>query len=1293
MKRLVRIILRSVLLLAAIALLGVASIYLILDTQRGSDWLLKQSLALVSPNASFDAYSGSLAKGVQIEGLTLPLAGLTIELGSVQSSWNLWGVLAGRLPIETLYLKELSITLAETDAAAPSSNTEALGPWPHLSLPIAINLADLRIDGLHIIRVDSRQDIERIRLSGNLGLLNTTIKNFSVVTAKQQISLEGKIKNRPPYAMNMAIRWAANIDDMPPLSGSATLKGDLTKLRLKHQLIQPSVIDSQLSIALPFDPEHLTIDAKAITVTLSSQWQDLIIPLPSAESVANQNPAPSVNFISAGKIRFDGRWQDYQLTLNTELSAPLNKTAEVSSAAQQSQSPTQNPTLSPAQNQAPSPEASNAVEMLSTLLQQPGQLDAKISGNQLEVAIAHIRLKTSSGTLLLSGNVDANSLLGGNSQAAASTTNTATNTKAEAVQWQLALTTTDLSTNTLLPKWPATLTSQLSSRGRWQANHYQASLNIKALNGEFLGRPIKGSGALQLSDEHQEFKNLSLQLGDNQLQVNGRLADTSSLDWMLDAKDLNQLLPELGGALHSTGSLRGGPLSTLLQAPAAKNPNFPQISTALSASKLRYQGYAIASAELDLKLKANQNIVLNASATGLSAAPLNNATLSLQASGSVEHHQLALDLKDAESQLRLALDGGLNREFKPSKSAAARPAWQGQIQEFAVNHPQLGPWLLGEPAALVAASGAVQLKGFCLNQEQDTTPAELCSDLGLNDKDIKLTGHIHALSLNRISASLPPGSSLQGELNSEFNVAGALTGNIADLKGQFALNADPILIRYQAGVNEDILEHHASLSASATLSDQQLNSQLNFDIAEVGSLRANVSTANPQSNANINLGPNSKIKGEITSQFDNLQWLGGFFPALEKLDGQLNAAMAVAGTLQAPLISGEAKLNEVTMQLPAIGLALKTGTAQLNLADNGNWQLDAGITSGTGRLKLLGQGSLGQDSLQSAKQNAQAAHSGPSGNINISGENITAVDLPDASVIISPDINIGIAPELIKIRGSLKIPKGKFVLKSLPEQATSVSADEVIISSTSQASASAGTLIDTQVTITLDDSFEFAGYGLSTRLGGKLRIAQKSQSAVQAFGSLALYDGVYKAYGQDLSIQRGLLLFQGPVDNPGLNISAVREVKTYTVGINIGGFAQDIRSELFSDPAMPPTDVISMLITGKVPGEMSQSDANQVMNAATALGISQSKGITSTLQNTFGMDVLNLQGGDSYEDSSLVVGKYLSPDLFISYVQNLFTPAGSIQLDYTLSKSLGLKAQSGKTQSVDLLYRIEHGKD
>ncbi|MGD9662652.1 MAG: translocation/assembly module TamB domain-containing protein, partial [Porticoccaceae bacterium] len=59
-------------------------------------------------------------------------------------------------------------------------------------------------------------------------------------------------------------------------------------------------------------------------------------------------------------------------------------------------------------------------------------------------------------------------------------------------------------------------------------------------------------------------------------------------------------------------------------------------------------------------------------------------------------------------------------------------------------------------------------------------------------------------------------------------------------------------------------------------------------------------------------------------------------------------------------------------------------------------------------------------------------------------------------------------------------------------------------------------------------------------------------------------------------------------------------------------------------------------------------------------------------------------------DSSLVVGKYLSSKLFVSYIQNLFSPQGSFALQYQIGDKLGLKAESGETQSIDLLYRIEH---
>jgi translocation and assembly module TamB len=313
----------------------------------------------------------------------------------------------------------------------------------------------------------------------------------------------------------------------------------------------------------------------------------------------------------------------------------------------------------------------------------------------------------------------------------------------------------------------------------------------------------------------------------------------------------------------------------------------------------------------------------------------------------------------------------------------------------------------------------------------------------------------------------------------------------------------------------------------------------------------------------------------------------------------------------------------------------------------------------------------------SIKLNISGGIDGPGGQLRISGDNITVLDRANGLVLISPDNNDNLNPDLIKIRGTLTIPKGNYSLKILPDQAAGVSADERIVNQRATSDVKSRAIV-TRTDIVLNDSFEFKGYDLSTRLGGQLKLTQKTDSLLQGFGSLSLYDRVYKAYGQKLNVECGLLIFQGPLDNPGPNITVLRETKNTTVGVNIGGFTQDIRSELFTDPVLPPTDVMAIIITGKAPADLNKSDADQVMKAATALGISQSRGISNTLQNTFGVDVVSLQGGDSYEDSSLVGGKHLSPDLFISYAQNLFTPAGSVQLDYTLSKNLGLKAQSGK---------------
>jgi autotransporter translocation and assembly factor TamB len=176
-----RYIIRTILALLNLVVLSVSSLYLILDTQRGSDWLLHRGLAAVSPEAEFNSYRGSLARGISLQGLPLPLEGADIRLEQLTSSWNLWGVLSGRLPIHTIHHKELTIRLNPSKTLTEPDNSVSPSPWPNLGLPISVALEDVSINQLHISQAndtggESRQSIEQIKLSAVLGLLNSKIK-------------------------------------------------------------------------------------------------------------------------------------------------------------------------------------------------------------------------------------------------------------------------------------------------------------------------------------------------------------------------------------------------------------------------------------------------------------------------------------------------------------------------------------------------------------------------------------------------------------------------------------------------------------------------------------------------------------------------------------------------------------------------------------------------------------------------------------------------------------------------------------------------------------------------------------------------------------------------------------------------------------------------------------------------------------------------------------------------------------------------------------------------------------
>lgn len=870
-------------------------------------------------------------------------------------------------------------------------------------------------------------------------------------------------------------------------------------------------------------------------------------------------------------------------------------------------------------------------DMISKTLATPVKLSMTVDGAQLAARLVDSQVVTQLGTVELTGDVDANGLLDGKNP----------------LRWNAQATLKNIDLATVLAEWSAKFSAQLASEGHWQAASaergadFDIDVDLANLTGQLNDKTISGALQAKLTPQAQQLQTLKLTLGENELTASGSRAETLNLQWHLNAPRLADVYPTLRGTIRSEGKAAG----TLAA---------PTINGSIVGKRLAFDDYLIDT--IDLQASLNQSeLAVNAEAAGITAAVLNNAKLTLAAKGSQQKHRLDATLTNGLEQLELGLAGGL------SADQAKQSAWRGLIDRFSLHSASAGDWSLSQPARLQAGADLTQFESLCLVQGQ----ASICSELKLAKEHLTASLAARGIAIENFLPLMPSGSGISGRFNLDANASGPLTAP----KAQLSANIDQFVLRYKPEEDEPPVEFPATFTLDADSNGKQATLQSRFTIGEFGRFDARASASA--------LDANGGLDGRIESQFSHLQWLGAILPQLEKLDGQLTSQVQLGGTLTQPSAQGDLNINQLKMDVPDIGLQLRNGEVALAMDAQSEWRLKARVDSKDSQLGVEGSGSL-------------FGAQGPEGLVTIKGDQFLLANTEEFRLIASPAVQVTLAPQSINIGGKVSIDDGQYVLKSLPSSAVGVSADERIVSHS--AADPSGRPLNIDLALSINEKFKLEGFGLSTRLGGKLRIRQQGEASPQGYGSLNLYEGLYKAYGQKLAVESGVLIFQGPLDNPGLNITAVREAKDATVGIRIGGYAQDIRSELFSDPAMSPTDTMAILITGKAPSQMNQDDANQVMNAATALGISQSAGISNTLKETFGLDVVSLQGGETYTESSLVVGKYLSPKLFISYVQNLFTPAGAVQLEYSLTDNLGLKAESGKEQSIDLLYKVEHGK-
>ncbi len=421
----------------------------------------------------------------------------------------------------------------------------------------------------------------------------------------------------------------------------------------------------------------------------------------------------------------------------------------------------------------------------------------------------------------------------------------------------------------------------------------------------------------------------------------------------------------------------------------------------------------------------------------------------------------------------------------------------------------------------------------------------------------------------------------------------------------------------------------------------------------------------------------AEISAQLKATGQEFGWVAAFVPDIDEIIGSVNADLRVLGRVDDPQLRGELRISDGEVVLPAFNVPLTDIQARL-------------VATSSDSLNVTGTARAGEGDVVIGGTITDVLSPDPKLEIDVRGNGATVLDWPDYLLVASPDLSLSGAGNLYEVDGRVRMDRADILVRELPEGAVSPSADVTVAGrpdSDTRPGAVSG-VIDLELT----EAVHVRAFGLDTNLVGELRITLPPGRGPRGNGELSLAGGFFEMYGQRLEVERGTMLFSGPLDNPFVDVRVVRDIDgpegEVSVGVNIIGQADSLVSTLFSDPAMSESEILSYLVTGRPLGQASAVDGETISDAAFALGLRQADVIINQVGRAIGLDELGLEGS-SQDSAAFIAGKQVTSNLYARFRYRVFSNLGEILLRYSISDTISVEVGAGEFQSVDVQYTIE----
>lgn len=1242
--------------LAALIGLVVAVATWMVNTEAGARWVAGIAGNVLGDKLEIGAIDGTIAGPLRLTGVRYrdPAAGIDFAAERISIDMALAALFRTAVLVQDAELSGIQVALSE--GSRPEPPPEEQQPFS-LQPPIDVLIDSLTVDDA-VIRRDGELLLELTRavFAGHWTAADLAVEQLDVQSPQGEIHFAGRVDHEDVYVgeANGRFRWTAGERTFAGTLSTvaedqqATLEMRLTSpltARLDLRLEQSDMLPWRFALEVPrFDPrEGLMPDTSLQSLAASLSGEGSL----GAGEVSGQlliNGEP----LHLSTLRFERGESELDIQTVLRIGAAAGE-FRASGNIQLAREPWV-ATLATNWRDIEVPAAWAGQE-----LHTRGQLDIngntqaftaegnlalgppdriaditlKIEGSPEAVLLEQFDIVQRPGRLAASGRIDLQ----------------------PDIAWKLTALATSFDPGAFAVQWGGSLNFNLDSEGRLTEQGPQASLQLANLNGELRGRKLSGAADLVVTPQPVLAGTLSLNSGSSELRFRGERGDAMNATLALNIASLNDWLPDSSGELNGQFAVRG---------------KWPELAIEGEASGSELHAFNVRLDSLQLNVEVDNPRDPSGSArvdlTNLAAAGFEFETLRARASGTPDAHQLELSATGDPLGTDLALRG-----------ARTPDGWSGSLERLLLDVQDAARLALREPVQIVYGKNALDVSEACLADGD----IQLCVQGSMQPGGAMQANYSMSavpLALGNVLAPADLPVQLAGIIEGRGNVRrtpqGTLFGEAQINSPSGRISRPPIEGAEDEDSTTETLFSYEDLRIAANLSGPQAQASLNARLQENGSLSGEIALQG--------LGdPETGVRGNLSADIPDLAPFAVFAPQLANVQGRAEARASIAGTLQQPDITAQLNATELAADIPAVGLQLKNGRLQAKPTEQGEIAVSGAIESGDGRLEFDG-----------------VASTAGTIDMDIRGDRFLAADIPGARVIVTPDLSFVRAEQRMTLSGEVLIPAATVNLQKLPrgERVQKASSDVVVIDAKTVDDQVEEVPLYADVTVILGEDVELVGFGLEAGVDGRLVVRESPGEPTTGSGEIRVA-GTYKAYGQDLTIQQGQLLYAGtPLDNPNLSIVATRAVGEINAGLRITGSAQSPELTVFSDPPMGQANALSYLVAGKPLDDIGsgEDDGDAVQTAARSLGTAAGGLLAKNIGRRLGVDEVGVKDSEMIGGAALTVGQYLSPRVYLSYGIGLFEPGEVVTLRYKLTDDFAVQAQRGPEDTrAGIEYRIE----